>query len=154
MRDCCMRAIAANSNVYTKESPGGGKSRRRDARLYGIHCSAVAETIVFLSLALLAGHLVGNGNRFIGMPLHPFWIVVLVMTLQYGAAEALMAAVLSSLFLLVGNLPEQALTESLYDYYLRVTWLPFLWIATALALGSIRSRQLSQKQALVEKVLQ
>jgi hypothetical protein len=114
--------------------------------------SAVAETIVFLSAMLILNSILGDGNRFITTDAHPFWIIVLLITVQYGSAEALTAAVLASLFLLVGNMPEQSLTETMYEYILRVSFLPFLWIVTALVLGSIRSRQLLEKEELSERL--
>lgn len=112
---------------------------------------AFMETLCFLSCALLLNILLGDGTRFIHMPLHPFWVIVLLVTVQYGQGEAIMAAVLSSLFLLVGNLPEQTFTETLYEYIFRVSYLPLLWIVTALVLGSIRARQLQDRKNTAEK---
>lgn len=111
---------------------------------------AFVETVLFLSVLVGINAYLGDGDRFITMSLHPFWIIVLLVTFQYGPREALMAAVLASLFLLVGNIPEQNLTEVVYEYILRVVYLPFLWIATALALGSLRFRQIREKQSLQE----
>jgi len=113
---------------------------------------ALMETLIFLSAMVLLNVVFGDGNRFITMGLHPFWIIVLLVTLQYGPKEALVAALLSSFFLLVGNLPEQNLTETMYGYLLRVTFLPFLWIVTALVLGGLRSRQMVEKQHLMERL--
>jgi len=113
--------------------------------------SAMKETLFFLFAAVLLNMIIG-GNGFMSMELHPFWIIVLLITVQYGAKEALAAALLATVFLLVGNLPEQNLTETMYGYILRVAFLPFLWIATALVLGSIRSRQELEKQHLEERL--
>jgi hypothetical protein len=113
-----------------------------------INRSAIIETLCFLVVALVIDLMCGDGNRFADMPIHPFWIIVLLVTVQYGPIEALMAALLSSAFLLVGNLPEQSLTETMYEYILRVTLTPFLWIVTALVLGSIRARQREERRSL------
>src|SRR6185437_11304947 len=78
------------------------------------------------------------------------WIIVLLVTVQYGLRESLAAAVLASVFLLAGNLPEQTMTENLYDYILRVFSQPLLWLITAMILGGIRERQLSEKQGLID----
>lgn len=109
---------------------------------------AVMETLAFLTLAVGLDAVFGDGTRFLGAGLHPFWIIVLLVTLQYGTGEALVTAILASVFLVVGNLPEQMMTETMYEYIFRVTWLPLLWIMTALALGSLRTRQLRERDEL------
>jgi hypothetical protein len=63
-----------------------------------------------------------------------------------------MAALLSSAFLLVGNLPEQSLTETMYDYIMRVSLLPFMWFMTAMVLGVIRARQLHERKDMLERL--
>jgi polysaccharide biosynthesis protein PelD len=120
--------------------------------ILGIRPIALIETLVFLSMMVLFDFILGNGDRFITMEPHPFWIIVLMITLQYGAVEALASAFLATIFLLVGNMPDQYLSETIYEYMMRVTTLPSLWIVTALVLGSIRNRQVCEKQALMEKV--
>jgi polysaccharide biosynthesis protein PelD len=117
------------------------------------HSHAIIETLLFLTAMVLLDALLGQGDRFLSMSVHPFWAIILLVALQYGPGDTLAAAVFSSLFLLVGNMPEQMLTETMYDYILRVTFLPFLWITTALVLGSIRARQLDEKQRLQEELL-
>jgi hypothetical protein len=117
-----------------------------------VRTSAIVETVLFLLGAVLLNAIFGDGMRFIAMPLHPFWAIVLLITVQYGPAEALMAAILSSAVLLVGNMPEQSLTETMYDYILRVSLTPFLWIMTALILGGVRGRQLNERKELYEQL--
>lgn len=117
-----------------------------------IHSSAILETIAFLLCVVMLDVMFGNGTRFIDMQLHPFWVIVLMVTLQYGAGDALVTAILSGVFLLAGNMPEQNMTETMYEYIMRVTYLPFLWIVTALTLGSICTRQLREKRDLQEQV--
>jgi hypothetical protein len=113
-----------------------------------IRRSAIIETVLFLTAIMLLSIFVGDEHRFISVAPHPFWIIVLLITLQYGTNEALVASVLCSLVLLVGNLPEQSLSESMYGYILHVLSLPFLWIVTSLILGSIRTRQENEKTRL------
>jgi len=119
---------------------------------HGVKHAAVIETLIFLCTTVLISDFAGDGDRFINMSPHPFWIIVLLITLQYGANEAIMAAILSSFFLLVLNLPEQSLTETMYGYMLRVLSQPFLWIITALVLGGIRTRQLNERDNISEKL--
>src|SRR5579863_4119153 len=110
-----------------------------------VNRSAIVEIAVFLSAVVLLDFMFGDGTRFINTTLHPFWIIVLLVTVQYGPIEALIAALLSSAVLLVGNLPEQSLNETMYQYILRVTFNPTLWIMTALILGSLRARQRAER---------
>src|SRR6202012_796038 len=89
-----------------------------------VNRSAIVEMTVFLAGVILLDFMFGDGTRFINTPLHPFWIIILLVTVQYGPIEALIAALLSSAVLLVGNLPEQSLSETMYQYLLRVTLTP------------------------------
>lgn len=114
--------------------------------------SAIIETLLFLSAILLLNIFIGDGNRFTNVSPHPFWIIVLLITLKYGVAEAIVAAILASIFLIAGNLPEQSLTETMYSYILRVLSLPFLWVVTALILGGIRTSQLNEMNVLNKKL--
>jgi hypothetical protein len=114
--------------------------------------SAIVETVLFLVAAMLLNMFVGDGTRFINVSPHPFWIIVLLITLQYGAKEALIASLLSSAVLLIGNLPEQSLSQSLYGYILHVLSLPFLWVVTSLVLGGIRTRQENEKRSLQKQL--
>jgi len=134
-------------------SAKSSSSGKRDTSLFPhLRRIALLETVVFLSVAVVLNIFFGDGTRFIAMPLHPFWIIVLVITVQYGPTEALVTALLASAFLLVGNLPEQSMAETMYEYVLRVSFSPFLWIVTALVLGSIRARQLDERKHLQEQL--
>ncbi len=114
--------------------------------------SAIIETIIFLSIITAVSLFAGDGTRFMYISPHPFWVIILLVIMQYGANEAIAAAILSSVFLLFGNLPEQFLTETMYEYILRVLSLPFIWLVTALILGSVRTRQLNDQAALKDKL--
>ncbi len=118
----------------------------------GIRRSAVIETFVFFTAAVLLNLLFGDGARFISMNPHPFWIIILLVIVQYGQREAVFTALLATAFLLLGNMPEQSMTETMYDYYFRIFLQPLLWIITALVLGSIRSRQFRERDDLFERL--
>ncbi len=137
-------------------APGFFSEQRKDnfiAFLFGgIRRSAVLETFAFFSATVVLNLLFGDGARFIGMNPHPFWIIVLLVIVQYGQREAIFTALLATAFLLVGNMPEQSLTETMYDYYFRIFLQPLLWIIMALLLGSIRSRQFREREDLFERL--
>ncbi|MCP5361526.1 MAG: GAF domain-containing protein [Hyphomicrobiales bacterium] len=121
--------------------------RLRPRYFIGFRLSALLETLAFLSFCLLLDFLFGEGNRFWSVSPHPFWIVVLLVAVQYGTKEAVVAALLSSAFLLVGNLPAQQL-QTTYEYLLEISQRPILWLATSVVLGEMRVRQIRERNDL------
>lgn len=113
---------------------------RQDQKFLGLKISAIIETLLFLSLVTLGNFLFGDGTRFVTYKLHPFWIIVLLTAVQYGTAEGIFAAIMSTLFLYVGNVPKQTADELLFDYELHLGLLPALWFITAFVLGELRMR--------------
>jgi len=109
---------------------------------------------MFLVAVVLLDEVFGSGDRMIHAKVHPFWIVVIVVTLQYGMTEALIAAGMASVFLLAWHMPEQALSETMYEHLFRMLELPLLWCASALVLGGIRTRQVHEKDALNDRANQ
>lgn len=121
------------------------QSAKKHRTILGIRLSALIETVVFLSLLVVLNMLFGSGDRFVAMNPHPFWIIILLMTVQYGTAEGLMAAVLCTLFLYAGKIPQTQFDESLFEYRVRIASLPVLWFLTAIILGEIRGRISSER---------
>jgi hypothetical protein len=116
--------------------------------LLGLRRSAILEMFLFLGIAIAIDLLFFDGKRFTHASLHPFWLIVLLVSAQYGTREGLTAAVLSSLCLLIGNMPEQDLFQDSYAYLFRMCWLPVAWLSSALVLGELRLRQLRERDAL------
>ena len=114
-----------------------GKKHRT---ILGVRLSALIETIVFLSVLVVLNLLFGSGDRFANVNPHPFWIIILVMSVQYGTAEGVMAALLATLFFYGGNIPQVRFDESLFEYRVRIASLPVLWMLTAIILGEMRTR--------------
>jgi hypothetical protein len=139
--------LVGHSPMFKEEATGP-----QENYFYGIRVSAIAETLVFLTVLTVLNMMLGNGERFINMALHPFWIIILLITVQYGINEALAAAFLASIYLLLGNFPEQHLTETTYDYLLRLVYQPFLWFLTATIIGGLRSRQIGERNLLKESL--
>lgn len=109
-------------------------------RVFGIRIAAIFETWIFLTLCLLFIFLFVGDGRMQNTSLHPFWIIVLLTSVQYGTAEGIFAAALSTLFLYAGNIPAQRPDELYFDYELRLALLPTLWFITAFVLGELRMR--------------
>ncbi|WP_114948163.1 GAF domain-containing protein [Microvirga calopogonii] len=128
-----------------------GKSRTHRSIL-GLRASALAETLLFLAIALLVDAGLGAGNRFSEVSPHPFWIIVLLVSTYYGTNEGLATAALCAVAALVGNIPEQGFNEERTAWLLRVTADPVLWIVAALLLGEIRSGYRHRHETLKEEL--
>ena len=94
---------------------------------------------MFLALLLVVDLWWSGGERFSDLSPHPFWIIVLLMASFYGPNEGLAAAVLSSLALLVFNVPEQGFDEDRSAWLLRLSVNPVLWVLVTIVLGEIRA---------------
>lgn len=108
--------------------------------IFGIRRSALIEIVLFLVLALALDIFVLDGTRFREAHPHPFWLLILLASVQYGTAEGMVAAVACTLAFLVGAIPPQSIGEDFYDHLFNVVKLPVLWFATAVTLGEIRAR--------------
>ena len=82
----------------------------------------------------------------------PFWVPVLLLSLQYGTVAGLLAAAVATLAYTFNGLPEQAIGENLFTFLLRIWALPILWIGVALVLGQFRLRQIEVKQSLKQRL--
>jgi len=122
-------------------------------RFMGLRVSALIEAFALLVVLTALDALMLDGHRFWSMNPHPFWIPVLLIAVQYGANEGLFAAVLASLFLLIGNVPAQgSLTEN--DYLYMVAIHPVLWVGAAWLLGELRGRHLREREMLIRESLE
>lgn len=116
--------------------------------ILGFHVSAIIETLLGLTLITVLAWLVGSENRFLNVSPHPFWIVVLLITVQYGTWDGILSAVLASFFLYVGNIPEQEVTQTVFQYQFHLSLLPILWFTSAFVLGELRMRQKREKECI------
>lgn len=111
----------------------------------------------FLELALVMGliYLVCSlipGVDIATLEPSPFWVPVLLLSLQYGTVAGLLAAAMATLAYAFNGLPEQAIGENLFTFLLRIWALPILWIGVALVLGQFRLRQIEVKQSLKQRL--
>lgn len=117
-----------------------------------IRMSALIEIGLFLVIALAIDIIFGARDRFFSVQPHPFWIIVLLTSVQYGVKEGLLAALASSVVLLIGNIPDRqegfdAFTH-LYDVFLN----PVLWFVAALVLGEMRQRHVRRQQKMAQEL--
>jgi hypothetical protein len=79
---------------------------------------------------------------------HPYWAVILILSLQYGTVSGLLTASIAIIATVVIGLPEADIGEKHFAYLIRVWTQPVLWIATAFLLGHFRMRQIEQRNEL------
>jgi hypothetical protein len=121
---------------------------KEHSRILGIRTSAIVEMVLGLVALVAIDYFLGAGDRFWDVNPHPFWIVVLLIAVQYGTGEGLLAAILASLFLLLGNAPIQAEGVSYYDWLYTLAVNPVLWIIAAWIVGELRQRHIRERNSL------
>jgi hypothetical protein len=83
---------------------------------------------------------------------HPYWVAVLLLSLQYGTVSGLLAAAVAIVATVIIGLPESDIGENHFAYLVRVWTQPVLWISAALLLGHFRIRQIEQRNDLTRTV--
>ncbi len=114
----------------------------------GFRASALLEILIFFVVAFLADYLLFDGDHFVSVQPHPYWFIVLLMAVQYGTNESLLAAILSTIFLLLGDLPERGEGQDWYLYAGQVALNPVLWILSSIFIGGIRERHRNERERL------
>lgn len=111
--------------------------------IFGLRLSAILEMLAGLITLVLIDQFLGAGDAFWDVNPHPFWIVVILIAAQYGANEAVLAALFSSIaYLLIGDWPAYAEGQDSFDYYYHVLVNPILWFVFGLAAGAFTERHL------------
>ncbi len=119
---------------------------------FGLRKSAIVETVLYLGVALLIDQIFFADNRFWTISPHPFWPIVLLITSQYGTSEALFAALAATTVLWSGKLPQQTLSQDLYEYIFYISKNPLLCFTAAVVLGELRGRHANEIIAIREEL--
>jgi hypothetical protein len=112
---------------------------------------ALIELGVFLAVVLLEWLWEPFPNLSRATP-HPYWVPVLLLSLQYGTVSGLLAAVMAIGGSVLIGLPEPDIGESYFAYLVRVWAEPVLWLIVALLLGSFRMRQIESRDDMLREV--
>lgn len=139
-----MAMTESNTNLSTAPKPGRS--------LAGVRISAILEIVTFLGIALAVDRIFFDGQRFRSAPQHPFWIPVLLVAVQYGTNAGLLAALASSIALLAGHVPPQAISQDRFAWLFQIGQLPLLWCVSAVVLGELRMRQIREREMLVRQL--
>lgn len=95
----------------------------------------VALLVIMIGIEIL---FFGRGT-YATLDVHPFWIAVLLVTVQHGLYGGVVTAVLAAMML---DWPARPPGLDIASYYLELARLPVQWIAVALLLGVYRQSQL------------
>ena len=83
---------------------------------------------------------------------HPYWLLILLISLQYGTVSGFLAASLAIVGTVLIGLPEQDIGEAYFSYLVRAWAQPVLWLIVGLLLGGFRMRQIEQRDDLLNMV--
>lgn len=114
--------------------------------------SSVFELVVFFALVCGVQYFVTGSLESFRVSPHPFWIPVVLVAVQYGTSEGILAALMATAISFVLGIPEQAPTEDFHVYLIRLAGQPAMWLFTATLLGSFRDRQKSRMNALTAEL--
>lgn len=117
----------------------------------GIRSIALLEMALFFAILSVLDISFGNGDRFIMTEPHPFWVIILLVTVQYGTLEGLIATGMATFVLFAWHVPEQQVNQTIYDYWLSIVHRPLLWCCAAVILGELRAKHARETKELQEK---
>lgn len=120
--------------------------------LFGIRTVALLELALFLIVALILDALFGGGDRFWGVEPHPFWIIIILLSVQYGVGAGLASVIFSTLALLMWNLPEQKVDQDVYGWLFDLAINPIMWLVSALIIGEIRMRHIRERDEMRDQM--
>jgi hypothetical protein len=104
------------------------------------------ETLGLLAAIAALKHWFFADAELTSMP-HPYWLVVLLASAQYGVTGGMIATVAAAVAYLFELSPPSAV-QDFYGYAGMVAVQPTAWLATALVLGGLRSLQIYQTAEL------
>ncbi|MBV1870692.1 MAG: GAF domain-containing protein [Gammaproteobacteria bacterium] len=115
---------------------------------------ALFEICIFLAVASLLDLVLFDGDRFRYVEPHPFWAVVILISVHYGTRLGVLAAIASSAFFLTGNIPVRLLEQNLHEWAISIFKLPLLWFVSAVLIGEVSARRIRAHQLLSEDLIQ
>ncbi|MCE2927871.1 MAG: GAF domain-containing protein [Rickettsiales bacterium] len=129
-------------------------NRPKRKTLLGLRRSAWLEIALALVALLVFDQLVLDGTRYFSTNPHPFWFIVLLIACKYGTKEGLLAAIVCSIALLFGNMPEQQAEQDSYAYALTILKLPLLWLVSSVIFGELRHMHIRERDHLESSLVE
>jgi polysaccharide biosynthesis protein PelD len=124
---------------------------KKEATFLGLRVSAWIEILVFVVVMSVFSFILNVKLNYFGIVPNPYWILVILMSAQYGVYEGIMAAVVATLILLLGPIPARNVLQDRFDFFFFLAKTPMIWLVSATILGSIRSRHIQERDELRKK---
>lgn len=115
--------------------------------------AGVIELVVLFALLLVIERMFMAPGDFARLQPHPFWLPIILLSLQYGSADGVLAAAVAIILCLLMGWPSQGVGEDYYRYVIRVWAVPIGWIMTSIIVGEVRARQRIQISILKRDLL-
>ncbi|MBF0145428.1 MAG: GAF domain-containing protein [Magnetococcales bacterium] len=121
---------------------------RKTMFFLGIRASAWGELLLFFGGLMAFDLTLGGSDRFADLCPHPFWIAVILMSVQYGTSHGLLAVFFSSVFLLSAGIPEARYGQDAFEQLYELSIRPLSWAIAAVLLGLLQDRHRSERSTL------
>ncbi len=124
--------------------------KNKSLTLLGLRLSALVEIAIFFVLCFLISILSSSPINFFAVCPHPFWIIVILISAQYGTIEGLVAALVATIIYLLGPIPSRDILVEKALYFFELAKTPISWFVAALILGELRMRHIRERDLLRE----
>ena len=151
MKDTATKPAGPESGVEPAKDENAQQSGYYGLRILP-PLSAVAELMAIVALLLIVDW-IWPALDINNIQPSPYWLPVLMLTLQYGTASGTLAVIVAIIaYFSFVTLPEQGVGENEFAFRLRILSQPILWIATAVVLGQFRMVQIAAKRELGQRL--
>ncbi len=117
-------------------------------KFLGLRVAAWVEIICFYSFLSLGAFLFGAKINYFAVSPHPYWILIVLMSAQYGTNEGLTAALIGTVILELGPLPVRNILQDKSEYFFLLAKTPLMWFVTAVILGELRMKHMQERDLL------
>ncbi len=130
------------------------KKNNSESTFLGARVSALIEIVCFFFILFIIALIFGMEYNFFTASPHPFWILVVLISAQYGTIEGLLAALAATAIFLLGDLPPRNILQDKSEYFFFIGKTPILWFITAVILGELRMKHIRARDQLKKAALQ
>lgn len=117
-------------------------------KFLGLRVSAWVEIICFYGCLTFGAFFFGAHINFFGVSPHPYWILIVLMSAQYGTNEGLTAALIGTIILELGPLPPRNILQDKSEYFFLLAKTPLMWFVTSVILGELRMKHMQERDQL------
>ncbi|MEG3639885.1 GAF domain-containing protein [Magnetococcus sp. PR-3] len=141
-------ALSVQDRADAMTAIGGGRT------MGGVRVSALLEITIFFAIIFAIDFGLMGGGRFADVSPHPYWFIIIVISIQYGTTEGLLAALAATIALRSWNIPEPSFNQEVFDYVLLLMRQPMMWLMAAVLMGELRVRQKRFQQEMRDALME